>query len=176
VAYYPDWKTRIVRKNEHRLDVENKKIATRERWVVQCYYGGEPREMWDEVVAAEWDGEELDDAKESEESWIETILGIIQEAQKPERRSSYALFLDCIADLAKCIEESEDEVWSVVDFQGASVREEERGRGIVPEWRVERERGPSENRCLWTYCHVMNELLDKDDVRRLWWRRITGMR
>jgi hypothetical protein len=101
VAYYPDWKTRIVRKNEHKLDVENNKIATRERWAVRFYYGGGPREMWDEVVAPEWDGEELDDAKDSEESRIETVLGIIQESQKPERRASSALFLDCMADLAK---------------------------------------------------------------------------
>jgi hypothetical protein len=100
---------------------------------VQFYYGGGPREMWGEVVAAEWHGEELDDAKANEESWIETILSIIQGAQKPERRGSYALFLDCMADLARCIEESEEEVWSVVDPQGAPVKEEKKGRGIVPE-------------------------------------------
>ena len=122
VTYYPDWKSRVISKNEHFLDIASNKIHTRERWAMCYYYGGGQRDSWDEVVGGDWDGKELDAAKAAEEVWIEVILMVIRDAMAKGRDKDRDGFQECMVDLIKAVDTCE-EILRKVDKGGPTSKE-----------------------------------------------------
>jgi hypothetical protein len=128
IVYYPDWKIRVISKNEHRLVPSSSSststqstntdtatsastdtptpifpvpvlhISTRPLWALQFYYGGPARPPWDEVIPASWTGAELDTAVELQELWIEKILRLITQAQRADVRADTGREVRVVSD------------------------------------------------------------------------------
>ena len=78
ITYDPDWRRRMLFKNEHRLIPELQKLETREVWAVpELYYSGPRHDSWDQVVPANWDGDNVDYVLQVQDIWIKEILEVI---------------------------------------------------------------------------------------------------
>jgi hypothetical protein len=114
VAYHPTLHLRTITKYEYRLvppslatafesgslpssapiDADPKlaarrsaRLCVRPRWFVVLYYGGPPKEPWNEVVPAWWRGEELDVAVAYQHGFIGKILEVIALAGSEDVRA-----------------------------------------------------------------------------------------